>query len=794
MLSALVSVSALQAQRGPARPESAATARPTIASVSANESSNESPIALPKHSAVTIKPAYLLPFGTNPYTPSEARAEFTDFLKQSDVPPAQWCGHCHQEIYAQWRQSAHANSFRAPWYIKNVNLLIDQQGIERSRHCEGCHNPTALFSGMLTSGAPRDAVSRPFDDEGVTCMSCHAIRSVQAVRGVGSYVMGIPAAIVDENGNPVAGLPSDAEILAHLDRHRAAVMRDVYKTPEFCGSCHKANLPRTLNSYKWLRAFATYDEWQQSAWAGMSPLPFFPKKGQTKCQSCHMPPVAAADPAATNGEIHSHRWLGANTAIAVEYGYDEQLKQLIEFLRKNALRVDVFALEVKHNGKTALVAAPIDQVDYTLNGGDIATVDVVVQNTGIGHSLVPEQRDFYESWISVEVCDERGRMVYESGGLDEKKRLKEDTHSFTNRILGLDTSADSGRLNHHEVWRVEARSYDSTVMPGRAVVERYRFQVPEDAGALTVTASVKYRRFRREFLDWVFDDKPQHVDDFPIVTMASDTVILKTQDHAAHELAGRKAAPSAVPMPASGKSNGGAMSGNTAPAKPGLPIRWTAYGIGLLDRQQNRQAAAAFAHATAIDPGNSWGYINEAIALYTDGDWEGAMAKLRHALTIEPDNARARYYEGMCLRWQFHWKEAAMRLQPVAAEYPGFRQVHDDLGYIYLVLREYASARREFEAALTVDPDDLIAHRWLSSVYAALGMREQADAEAAVTSEIKDDPQAMWRVQSYWRNHLDLANEVVLDHVHGLQDAKQSEEIDKILNTQNPPSYIWIQH
>ncbi len=749
-------------------------------------------VGLPPVAGATIdpplpKPAYRLPFGSNPYTPSEAKAAFTGFLKPGDMPSAQWCGHCHQGIYAEWRQSAHANSFRTPWYTKNVNLLIDQRGIERSRHCEGCHNPTALFSGMLTTGAPRDAVARPFDQDGVTCMTCHAIRSLQAERGLGSYVMGVPAAMVDEKGSPVTGLPSDADIYAHLDRHRAAVMRDIYKQPEFCGTCHKANLPRTLNDYKWLRAFTTYDEWQQSAWAGKSPIPFFPKDKVSTCQTCHMPLAASDDPAAkiagNDGEVHSHRWPGANTAIPVEYGYDEQMETVIAFLKKS-LRVEVFGVQVEHAGKTSPVVAPLDdpanlkKAGYALHGGDIATVDVVVQNTAIGHSLVPEQRDMYESWLAVEVHDDHGRLVYESGGLDEKQHLQPDTHTFTNRILGLDNSQDGGRLNHHEVWKVEARSYDSTVMPGRAVVERYRFKIPEDAGAVTVIASVKYRRFRREFIDWVFEDNPKHVDLFPTITMASNAATLPTSGHEVF---------SAAP------DEGCAATAKQSAVQPGLPIRWTAYGIGLMDRQQNREAAAAFAKATALEPKRAWGYINEAVAFYADGDWQNAMTRLHKALSIEPGNARARYYEGMCLRWQFHWKEAAERLQPVAAEYPGFRQVHDDLGYIYMVQREYENARREFEAALAIDPDDLVAHRWLGSAYSALGMKEQAAAEAAATTELKDDPQAMWRVQSYWRNHLDVAHDVVLDHVHGLPDPSQSKQVERILNTSNPPSYVWIQ-
>jgi nitrate/TMAO reductase-like tetraheme cytochrome c subunit len=68
-------------------------------------------------------------------------------------------------------------------------------------------------------------------------------------------------------------------------------MRDFYRTPEFCSVCHKAFLPRMLNEYKWMRAFAVYDEWQQSSWARQSPITFYQKDVAYTCQGCHMPRV-----------------------------------------------------------------------------------------------------------------------------------------------------------------------------------------------------------------------------------------------------------------------------------------------------------------------------------------------------------------------------------------------------------------------------------------------------------------------------------------------------------------------
>ncbi|HET9166125.1 MAG TPA: multiheme c-type cytochrome, partial [Candidatus Angelobacter sp.] len=149
-------------------------------------------------------------FGNNPFLPSQAKSASDAFIAADQFPPASYCATCHAETHQQWRQSAHANSFRAPFYKNNVDVLIQQKGIEFTRHCEGCHNPIALFSGALTSGSP---VNRSFDEDGITCMVCHSIQQIQNTSGTGSYVMGTPAVMVNEDGSPVTGPVSFDDIL-----------------------------------------------------------------------------------------------------------------------------------------------------------------------------------------------------------------------------------------------------------------------------------------------------------------------------------------------------------------------------------------------------------------------------------------------------------------------------------------------------------------------------------------------------------------------------------------------------
>ena len=137
-------------------------------------------------------------------------------------------------------------------------------------------------------------------------------------------------------------------------------MRPLLQPAEFCGACHKAAIPPSLDDYKFLRAISLYDEWQAASFTKQSPLPFYRKDSVSTCQTCHMPREALAagadDPGAKDGKFTSHRWLGGNTLIPVYYKYDEQAEKLVAFLKNGAqgtgaLNVDIFSLQ-KEKGST----------------------------------------------------------------------------------------------------------------------------------------------------------------------------------------------------------------------------------------------------------------------------------------------------------------------------------------------------------------------------------------------------------------------------------------------------------
>src|SRR5689334_4658391 len=71
-----------------------------------------------------------------PFLPSNANSFDGNFIQTSYFIPSSRCGECHTDVHTQWRQSAHGNAFREPFYQKNVKDIIKQKDIAYTRHCE----------------------------------------------------------------------------------------------------------------------------------------------------------------------------------------------------------------------------------------------------------------------------------------------------------------------------------------------------------------------------------------------------------------------------------------------------------------------------------------------------------------------------------------------------------------------------------------------------------------------------------------------------------------------------------
>jgi tetratricopeptide (TPR) repeat protein len=677
-----------------------------------------------------IRETYAFRFGKDEISlPGNAAAVGGDFLQASDFPNAAYCGHCHQEAYHEWRQALHSNAFRTPFYRASVNILIRTKGIEFSRHCDSCHNPIGVLSGALTKDSSLD---RSFDRDGLTCMTCHSIQSVETKLGNGSFVMGVPAVMVDEKGSRIPGIVPDAEVLANLDRHSKAVMQDFYHSPEFCSACHKANLPPLLNDYKWIRAFTAYDEWQGSKFSQRNPLTFY-SADFTTCQNCHMKreAISLPDYGAKNGTLASHRWLAGNTAVPFYYGFDEQLNKTIQFLKSgNYLNVDIFALKPSSSDN---MIAPLGSRAFTLKADETVDAYVVIQNKNIGHSLIPEVRDLYEAWAQFTVKDTAGAVIYDSGFLKPDGKLDERAHSFTNRPVDM----TGNFVDNHKVWTIHSVAYDNTIQAGRSALIRYQFHTPENAkGPLTITARVNYRHLRQSYLNNVFGgDHPA----YPVVEIASRSRTLNLGDN---------------PV--------------TAPLATDNPdwMRWNNLGIGYLDQLQYEDAMNAFEQVVRLRPDYKDGYINIGVTYIEWEKYAEARAPLERALTLNLDDARALYYLALVERRQRHSEAEVTDLQKVVAQYPYSRDARRELGISYYQQHHSEQAIEQFKALQAIDPDDLAAHYNLAILYRRMGLKQQATREAALYTIKRVDPSAPTYSLDYLRKHPEISTESVPWHIH----------------------------
>lgn len=699
-----------------------------------------------------VSESYDYRFGKDrPFAPSNANTSDGRFINGEDFVSSARCAKCHTDMHPQWKDSAHANSFREPFYQKNVKDLIKQRNIAFTRHCESCHNPAALFSGALTDKP--QFKNRPFDEEGVSCIACHSIDSVNG-QGIGGYVMGQPAMLEKSDGTKVVDA-SDQEILNNVADHKRAMMRDVMKKPEFCGACHKSQVPQELNDYKFLRAFAVADELQQSSFSKESPHPFYVRNKET-CNSCHMvdQPTKNFDVSAKDGSIRSHRFASANTAIPAFYNATEQLAEVVKFLQDDKMGIDIFALHVQQTGKAKeKVVAPMNRRDFKIREGDTLTADVVVTNKNIGHSFPPELRDFYEAYVEFTVSDANDKVLFKSGYIKPDGELDPSAHAYKTYLVKGDGSFN----DLHHIWKTKVVAQNLAIASGRSDLARYKFTVPQNVGGtMKLTAKLQYRRFSRVFSDYALGKSK----DLPIVMMAkSERAIVVGAEN--------------KPQPVDPK------------AMPDWR-RWNNYGIALLDQRQFPHAADAFDEVVDSDfkEYKAFALTNKALALMEMGGWKEAEKLVNKAIEIDSQNLRAVFQAGRISRVESRLDEAEANFKRVLEKYPRDRMTLQQLGELAKIKSDTVAkeqrpaqlkiAKGYYDQILAIDPEDVGAHYNLMIICQKLGLREEAKKEAAIFKDLKDDPQVTSLASDFLQANRYAGNESLPFHTHDLVPFKSN--------------------
>ena len=398
-------------------------------------------------------------------------------------------------------------------------------------------------------------------------------------------------------------------------------------------------------------------------------------------------------------------------------------------------------------------------------------MDVVVRTKKVGHFFPGGTVDAYDTWLELKGTDDRGRIVFWSGMVEDNGHGPVEKGAHFYRSLQID--AHGNPINKRNAWATRAVVYVRLIPPGAADTVHYRMLIPQNAGnKIMLHARLCYRKFswyetheafagepdptKPNAVSPDYDDRPtvftaslkgvsakeEKIPDLPIVTMAEDEVTLPVIARNAPE-----------PQP------------KTMVRKDEWQ-RWNDYGIGLFLQGDLKGAAAAFEKVTEADPSNPDGWINLGRCAVAEGDMERARAVLEKALSLSPTLARANFLYAKVLRSDGNYEGAASRLRMVLAEYPRDRVALNDLGRVLFLQRRYDEAVKTLQGVLAIDPEDLQAHYNLMLCYSGLGNEKLAKEHQERYMRFKADESSQAITGPYRQVHPEDNNERQAVHEH----------------------------
>ena len=694
------------------------------------------------------------------FEPSLARTASGDYIPARALMMQDYCGECHADALRDWQHSMHRfSSFNNPAYAFSVRetrrVVLRRDGnLDASRFCAGCHDPVPFFSGAFDD--PDFDEASDVARAGITCTACHAITEI-GILGNGDYTIEAPLHYpFAASDKPLLRAINHQLIKARPELHKKTFMKPFHRTAEFCSTCHKVHIPRSVNGYKWLRGQNHYDAFRLSGVSGHSVASFYyPPRAVENCAACHMPLYESDDLAARDFDgkggrkVHDHLFPAANTGVPALAGLPRAtIERRREFLAK-ALRVDIFGLK---NGGTieGELTAPLRPEVPVLQPGRRYLLEVVVRTTGVGHTFTQGTADSNQVWLHVEVRDARG-IIGGSGAMDEAGRVDPWAHFINAYVL----DRDGHRIDRRNAQDIFVALYDHQIPPGAADVIHYAFEVPREArDFVDVRVQVKYRKFDTPYLAHIQGDAFKR-NDLPVTLLAEDR----------------------VRFPVAG---GKAEIHNDTPAMPAWE-RWNDYGIGLLRKARKgsgelRQAETAFRAVEAL--GRADGPLNLARVHYREGRLGDAAEALRRAATMEPPAPAwvLSWFSALVDKQHGALDEAIAKFRALAeTAFPDARARGFDFSRDTRLLNElgqtlYERARRErgpgrraqreallreaagwFEQVLRIDPEDLTAHYNLAQVYTRLGDLTRAEHHRLAHLRYKPDDDARARAVTVHR-------------------------------------------
>lgn len=373
------------------------------------------------------------------------------------------CKSCHEEIFNQWSNSNHYHMTGSnPYYMVMETLAGEVEGQEFRKWCMGCHNPSALTTGLSKTTHPMQGnivsdelfeknaktLVESFKsqgnfrlEEGVSCVTCHRITKAEG-KGNASFTLSLDRKkyAFEDSDSGAAHWFSEKLINSNPDAHKKSYMNPVYKESRYCASCHDEFHPKTD-----MKIVSTFKEWEKS--------PFNNPKDKTKhktCIDCHMTNLqdgkfsplkgTSTDGGTIKDDVKVHYFAGSNHFLSglKSKTNEDQTVQLL----KTSAKLDV---DIKEN-----------------------KLIVGVKNVGAGHHLPTGVADFRELWLDVSVRDKNGNLVLSSGKLKSDGNIEDGSRLFQ-KVFGDEEGKPVGLL----FWKYKTLLSDTRIPSGERRVEVY---------------------------------------------------------------------------------------------------------------------------------------------------------------------------------------------------------------------------------------------------------------------------------------------------------------------------------
>lgn len=409
------------------------------------------------------------------------------FLPAERLGNADYCGHCHTQIFHEWNSSAHHfSSLNNPIYRSVVLSTAERRDPDTLKLCAGCHDPLPLAAGEPISGR----ITQWSSTAGITCLACHRITEVHG--GNAAYTLSAPTL------HPFA--LSDHPWQQRLHRwllsafpalHRTVLSKPLYRTAEYCATCHTVVSTREMNGHGDLLLQNEYQSWHKSRFAAGGGHAGNDKKS---CIDCHMPQVPSSDPAARDGKIRSHRFPGGNTLLPHLNRDYEQLAANDAFLRGGAVVLQCKSIRTPSSGEAPCQGA---------RAGHDFQISLELRNRGVGHDFPAGTNDSNQAWLEVSATDSSGRTVYHSGAIAPGGDPDEAAYAL--RAVYADAK---GRLVDRRTATTDAvtRVATTVLSPGESTEVKYAITLDEQTRfPVRVDARLNWRKFSAAFLRSVFD-------------------------------------------------------------------------------------------------------------------------------------------------------------------------------------------------------------------------------------------------------------------------------------------------